>query len=198
MKNVSAIKWQKYRNTKMYLIRECPGLHEQLRPHLINFRTRSLTKGGAGAINHSLIWQSDTGSLGDLEHIRVREKVCWQNPARSIQPYVIKEYRQAGTHYGMGNAVFTAGHIGQGNDTHAALGPFSPEVLHFVGPGELEFVITQTYQQSNDHGISWTDIPNGTYRIQRIARRVGTKLRLTIHKMNQSKPGDALSNMTEV
>ncbi|MFT2798884.1 hypothetical protein [Serratia sp. N21D137] len=198
MKKISAIKWQKYRNTKEYLIRECSGLHEQLRPQLCNFRTFSLTKGAAGAIDHTLTWQSDTGILGDLAHIRVREKVCWQTPEHMVRPYVINEYRQEGGHFGIGNAVYTPGNIGKGKDTHAALGPFSPEVLNFVGPGELKFVITQTYQQSNNGGISWTDIPDSTYRIRRVVIRVGTKLRLTIHKEKLSNRRETISNMTEV
>ncbi|MBS0054497.1 hypothetical protein [Yersinia sp. Marseille-Q3913] len=198
MKKISAIKWQKYLKTKQYLIRECPGLHDQLRPQLINFRTFNLTAGAAGAIDHTLIWQSDTGVLGDLAHIRVREKVCWQAPEHRVLPYVINEYRQKGVHYGVGNAIYMPGNTGQGNDTHTVLGPFSPKMLNFGGPGELEFVITQTYQQSNDGGRSWTDIPDSTYRIRRIVRCAGTKLQLTIYKENLSNPCDALSNMTEV
>ena len=198
MKKVSAEKWLKYVRTKAYLLREFPLLATLLRGKLVDFRTVSLTKGGAGAIVHVLGWKSDTGSLADLAHLRVRERIVWPAPAPAAVPYLIPEYRVAGEHFGMGNAVYTQGSAGRGDDTHAALGPFGPPVLTFAGPGSLEYVIAQTYEQSDNAGGTWTAIPDSAYTIRRVVTRVGPKTRLTITKTNNTKPGDTLTNSTDV
>ena|SRR5436190_7210224 len=48
MKKIKKDKWKKYARTKQYLLEEFPDL----RPNLMNFRTKSLQGGPAGAINH--------------------------------------------------------------------------------------------------------------------------------------------------
>ncbi|MDX7987818.1 hypothetical protein FE392_10820 [Xenorhabdus sp. 12] len=197
MTKVPAIKWQKYARTRKYLMSEYPGLREQLCPRLVNFRTSRWEKGAKGSIIHMLNWQSSTGILDDLMHIRLREDVCWQTHANGIQHYVTKAYREASTHNGL--VDYTPGSLGIGCDEHDALGPFNTtEARAFTGPGELEFVVTQTYQQSANNGVSWANIPDSTYRIRRILRREGNQLRITIHKENQSNPTDVYSNTSVV
>ncbi|MDE9566583.1 hypothetical protein KKI93_21830 [Xenorhabdus bovienii] len=195
MVRVPTIKWQKYSRTRKYLMREYPKLREQLHPQLVNFCTSRWEKGAYGAINHTLRWQSSPDILDDLAHILVREKVCWQIPAHEVQEYVERGYRDAGIHNGIGNNVTSPGNLGLGCDFHDALGPFNtPNTLHFTGPGKLEFVVTQVYQQSDNNGLSWRDIPNSAYQIQRVLSHEGNQRRITIHKENQSNPADICRN----
>ncbi|MBI6550319.1 hypothetical protein [Xenorhabdus lircayensis] len=171
-------------------------MREQLRPQLVNFRTSRWGKGAYGAIIHIQSWQSSTGILGDLAHIRVREKVCWQTPASEVQHYAESGYCVKGNHNGRG---YMSGDSGSGRDEHSALGPFTtPEALSFTGSGELEFGITQTYQQSDNNGLFWTDIPDSAYKVRRVLSREGNQLRITIHKENQGNPADAYSNTSVV
>ncbi|WP_086956032.1 hypothetical protein [Xenorhabdus innexi] len=177
---------------------EYPGLREQLRPQLINFRTFRWEKGAYGAINHILSWQSSTGILDDLAHILVREEVRWQMPEREVQKYVDIGYRSQGGHNGIGSATST-GSLGRGCDFHDALGPFNTtNMLNFIGSGALSFVMTQIYQQSNDNGLSWSDIPNSGYWIRRLLSYEGNQRRITIYKENQSNSADACSNTSVI
>ena len=109
MRRVSKQKWRKYQTTYAYLVNAVPGLAQKLLGKLVRFRTKSLTAGPAGAIVHVLVWESDTGDLADLAHLRVREHVSWQAPGGQTRNYVIPEYQGAGNHYGVGNAAFTPG-----------------------------------------------------------------------------------------
>ncbi len=191
MKKVKADKWKKYGRTRSYLLQAFP----ELSPKLVNFKTKSLTKGSAGAIVHVLTWESDSGDLDDLSHALVREYVSWKAPAKEVQPFVDKDYAKSGKHYGVGNAATTPGNTGQGDDTHAALGPFTPNVLEFDGPGTLVFEMDQVYQVSMDGGKSWDDIPGSEYTLTREVARKGDKTELTITK---SGKGGELTNSTTV
>ena len=198
MKKVSKQKWQKYARTRQYLEREFPGLKNLLKGKITNFRSGSLTKGKAGAIIHVLRWDSDTGDLADLQQLRVREHISWRAANAASRDYLLPEYQGAGEHYGMGNAAFTPGNLGKGDDTHAALGPFTPAIFNFNGPGQLEHNISQVYEFSEDSGASWKPIPNSRYSIQRKVSRVGQKVKLTITKTNADRPSDSCTNFTEV
>src|SRR5256885_12541152 len=103
MKKIKKDKWKKYARTRDYLLTEFPTL----RANLINFRTKTLAGGPGGAINHVLVWASDSGDLDDLSHLKVREHVSWGSADLVVAPYVIGEYKSGGTHFGQGNAAFT-------------------------------------------------------------------------------------------
>ncbi|MDC9605396.1 hypothetical protein [Xenorhabdus griffiniae] len=200
MSKVSPERWKKYSKTRSYLIRECPRLLELLAPKIIEFHTLNMRKGAGGHIIHDLIWTSSTGVLEDLRHknVRVREKVYWKAPDDSVQPYVIEDYRRQGKHYGVGNAVETQGWVGRSSDSHDAVRLFSPDVLKLRDSDEVEFVMYQTYQQTNGASQNWTDIPLCSYRILRRAKCIGEKIQFTIKKENIILPNDRLSNMVEI
>jgi hypothetical protein len=191
----------RYARSYAYLLREIPGLIAAMRGDIFNFRTGNLSRGPNGSIVHRLVWDSDTGSLGDLAHIRVREHVSWPTPTAPVVPttHIIapdqfNNYRIAGFHAGVGNAVFTPGTAGNGNDTHAAIGPFTPAALTYTGAAPLVVTFTQVYQASYDGGANWIDIPNSRYTIRRELRQVRNRAHVTLTKTNATVPRDALSN----
>ncbi|MGE0386829.1 MAG: hypothetical protein AB7Q97_19055 [Gammaproteobacteria bacterium] len=192
MKKIKKEKWKKYARTRSYLLEEFPDL----RAKLVKFKTKSLGKGAAGAINHVLTWESDSGDLDDIDHIRVREHVSWGAPDREVAPYVIGEYAKGGHHYGQGNAAFTPGNVGQGDDTHAALGPFSPKVLEFKGPGALRYEMEQVYEMSDDGGKTWSAIPKSKYKILRVVTFEDNKIKLSIAKGGGA--GEKVANSTSI
>lgn len=191
----------RYARSYAYLLREIPGLVVALRGKVFNFRTGSLARGPGGTIVHRLFWDSDTGDLGDLAHIRVREHVSWPTPVPPIipnvhieQPDVHTNYRIAGSHAGIGNAASTPGTAGNGNDTHGAYGPFTPACMNYTGAAPLIVTFTQVYQASANGGVTWVDIPNSQYTIRRELRRVGNRTQVTITKTNVARPRDAITN----
>ena len=191
----------RYARSYAYLRREIPGLIAALRGDVFNFRTGSLARGPNGNIVHRLVWDSDTGNLGDLAHIRVREHVSWPTPTAPVIPNVhivapdqFNNYRIAGFHTGVGNAVFTPGTAGNGNDTHGAYGPFSNTALDYTGAAPLVVTFNQVYQSSADGGMTWIDIPNSRYTVRRELRRVRNQIQVTMTKTNVTAPRDALTN----
>jgi len=192
MKKIKKDKWKKYARTREYLLTEFPAL----RASLISFRTKTLAAGPSGAINHVLVWDSDSGDLDDLSHLKVREHVSWGSADPAVAPFVISEYKSGGNHYGQGNAAFTPGNVGQGDDTHATLGPFSPEVLKFKGPGVLKYEMDQVYELSEDGGSSWKAIPKSTFKIVRVASFEGGKTKLSIAKGGGN--GEKIANSTTI
>lgn len=191
----------RYARSYAYLRREIPGLIAALRGNVFNFRTGSLARAPGGAIAHRLVWDSDTGNLGDLAHVRVREHVSWPTPVAPIipnvhidEPDVHTNYRVAGFHAGVGNAVSTPGTAGNGTDNHGAYGPFSPACMNYTGAAPLIVTFNQVYQVSSDGGVTWADIQNSHYTIRRELRRVGNRIQVTITKTNVTLPRDALTN----
>ncbi|MBW8896861.1 MAG: hypothetical protein JF619_01795 [Massilia sp.] len=191
----------RYARSYAYLRREIPGLIAAMRANVFNFRTESILRGMGGTIVHRLVWESDTGDLADLAHIRVREHVSWPTPTAPVipnvhidTPDVHTNYRIAGFHTGVGNAAFTPGPVGNGNDTHGAYGPFSPACMNYTGAAPLVVTFTQVYQSSADGGTTWIDIPNSRYTIRRELRRVGNRTQVTITKTNVARPRDAMMN----
>lgn len=122
MKKVPAAKWKKYRQTRSYLLKEIAMLDTLMRGELVNFRTKSLTALPGGNIRHDATWESDTGDLGDLAHLFVREKVAWDAPSAAAKPCLDPAYQRAGQHFGVGNAVTSPGNVGFMSDTHDAKG----------------------------------------------------------------------------
>ena len=166
---IPADKWKKYVSTRKYLIKEIPGLDDLVTPKPINFATKSLTALGGGNIKHDAEWESNTPKLADLATVLVREKVSWGNASTAASPYLDGAYRNAGQHFGVGNAVTSPGSAGNMSDTHDAKGAWSPEILKFKGPGEISYTCQQVYQYSQDRGTTWHDFPNSTYEIVRTA-----------------------------
>ncbi len=192
----------RYARSKAYLLREIPGLAAALRGEITDFRTGRISKGNNGTIVHQLVWGSDTGSLADLAHLRVRELVSWPTPAHPVVPAThiiapepLENYRVAGQHAGVGNAAFTPGSTGQGNDTHSAIGPFSPGALAYAGATPLVVTFDQVYQYSSDGGVTWQDIQDSRYSIRRELRPMGGRTQVTLTKTNVTRPRDSLSNV---
>jgi hypothetical protein len=191
----------RYARSFAYLRREIQGLTAALRGNVFNFRTGSLARGPQGAIVHRLVWESDTGDLADLAHIRVRERVSWPTPIAPViptvhidTPDVHTNYRIAGFHTGIGNAASTPGTMGRGDDMHGAYGPFSPACLNYTGAAPLVVTFNQVYQFSDDGGAHWADIPNSSYTIRRELRRVGNRIQVTMTKTNVALPRDSITN----
>lgn len=182
MKRISAEKWNKYRLTKAYLIREIPMLAGLLRANLINFKTQSLLALPGGNIKHDAVWQSDSGNLQDLAYLYVREKVSWDSAAQAAAPFLDHAYQVAGQHFGVGNAVTSPGSAGNMSDTHDAKGAWGPKIFGFAGPGSISYVCKQVYQLSSDNKATWQDIPNSTYEIKREVSKEGQKLKMNINK----------------
>jgi hypothetical protein len=182
MKKVPRAKWAKYARTHAYLVREIPLLAPLLRACLVNFRTQSLAALPGGNIKHDAVWSSDSGNLGDLAHILVREKVSWQTASPAASAFLDAAYRVAGQHFGVGNAVTSPGTAGNMSDTHDAKGAWTPEVFKFKGPGQVSYLCSQVYQFSDDNRVTWHDIPNSTYEIRRTVSLSGPKLKMEILK----------------
>jgi hypothetical protein len=195
----------RYARSLAYLRREIPGLTAALRGSVFHFRTASLARGPQGAIVHRLVWESDTGDLGDLAHVLVREHVSWPTPAAPVipnvhidEPDVHTNYRVAGFHTGVGNAATTPGTAGNGNDTHGAYGPFSPACMNYTGAAPLVVTFQQVYQSSADGGVTWIDIPNSRYTIRRELRRVANRIQVTITKTNVALLRDTVTNSVTI
>ncbi len=182
MRRISAEKWQKYRLTRAYLLKEIPLLDQLVRGNLVHFKTQSMLALPGGNIKHDAVWQSDTGNLMDLGHLFVREKVSWAAPSAQAQPYLDPAYQIAGQHFGVGNAVTSRGDAGNMTDTHDAKGAWAPAVFNFTGPGTVGYTCSQVYQYSTDNKLTWHDIPNSTYEIMREAEPQGTQLQMRIRK----------------
>lgn len=141
-------------------------------------------------------WESDTGDLGDLAHLFVREKVAWDAPSAAAKPCLDPAYQRAGQHFGVGNAVTSPGNVGFMSDTHDAKGAWAPPALKFAGPGTISYTCRQVYQLSKDNKVTWQDIPNSTYEIKREVSLQGPKIKMSIVKKSvpPSTRGESKSN----
>jgi hypothetical protein len=184
MKKISGVKWQKYKLTRAYLIREIAMLANLVRADLVNFKTQSLTALPGGNVKHDAVWQSDSGDLQDLAYAFVREKVYWDAPSTAAKPYLDPAYQVAGQHFGVGNAVTSPGNALNMSDTHDAKGAWAPAVFNFKGPGSISYTCKQVYQWSKDNKVTWLDIPNSNYEIKREVSVQGTQIKMTIKKKN--------------
>lgn len=182
MKRISGAKWQKYARTRAYLLREIPALGVLVRAGLVNFRTQAMAALPGGNIKHDAVWESDSGSLIDLAHVAVREKVSWGAAVPQAAGLLDPAYRLPGQHFGVGNAVFSPGTVGNMSDTHDAKGAWAPGVFGFRGPGSVSYLCSQVYQYSDDGRATWHDIPDSTYEIVRTVSLSGAKLKMEIHK----------------
>lgn len=182
MKKITGGKWQKYKLTRAYLIKEIAMLASLVRADLVNFKTKSLTALPGGNIKHDAEWKSDTGDLQDLAYAFVREKVYWDAPSAAAKPFLDPAYQVSGQHFGVGNAVTSPGSAGNMSDTHDAKGAWAPAVFNFTGPGSISYTCKQVYQWSKDNKATWLDIPNSTYEIKREVSLEGTKIKMAITK----------------
>jgi hypothetical protein len=182
MKRISGQKWQKYTRTRDYLLAEMPTLESLVTASLVNFKTLRLVAQKGGSIQHQASWESDSGRLADLGHVRVREQVSWGAAAQNAAGLLDPLYQVAGHHFGVGNAVTSPGTIGSMTDNHDARGAWDTGILNLPGNGPFSYVCQQVYQVSNDSGNTWQDIPNTHYEIVRTVSRTRGTTKLEIRK----------------
>ncbi len=199
MRKITPDKWKKYARSRKYLIDNVPGLKDLMAARLVNFKTKSLAALSGGNIKHDAVWESDSGKLADLAHIKVREAVSWGTPAGPAIPYLDPAYAHAGHHFGVGNAVSSPGTVGNMSDTHDAKGAWGPTILNFAGPGKISYTCDQVYQYTDDNGASWHDIPNSTYQIVRTVSAIaGNKIKFEILKKSVPPNGRSESRANKV
>ena len=183
MKRISGQKWQKYRRTRTYLLAQIPSLEPLVVASLVNFKTTSLRALQGGSIQHQASWESDSGSLADLGHVRVREEITWGAAAQDVAPLLESGYRNAGGHTGMGAIAMSPGTAGSMSDTHNIQGAFESSIENLPGNGPYSYVCQQVYQVSNDSGNTWQNIPNSNYEIIRtVSKTRGGGFKLNIRK----------------
>jgi hypothetical protein len=138
--------------------------------NLVNFMTVSMGTAGS-ALNHTFTWESSTGSLQDLNHIKTRELVKWDAPPPEFGGK--GDYAGAGEHHGLAT---TPGIAGQGADNHdivPAQGFPGRDCYKLENDGVSEpWILKQEYQMSIDEG-EWTTIPNTNYVLTRWFERKG-------------------------
>jgi hypothetical protein len=182
MKRISGPKWQKYRRTRAYLLAQIPALGPLVTASLVNFKTTGLVAQQGGSIQHQASWESDSGNLADLAHVRVRESVSWGAPPQNVAGLLDGDYQNAGQHFGLGNAAMSPGTVGSMTDVHDVRGAWGPGILNLPGNGPFSYVCQQVYQASNDGGNTWQNIPNSTYEIVRTVSRARQTTKLEIRK----------------
>ena len=183
MKRISGQKWRKYTRTRAYLLARIPTLGSLVTADLVNFKTTSLAALKGGSIQHQASWESDSGRLADLGHVRVRERVWWGAPAQNVAGLLDPGYQVAGQHFGVGNAAMALGTAGSNGDNHDARGAWDTGILDLPGSGPFSYVCQQVYQVSNDSGTTWQDIPNTNYEITRtVSKTRGGATKLEVRK----------------
>ena len=182
MKRISGQKWRKYTRTRAYLLAQIPTLGPLVAADLVNFKTTRLVAQDGGSIQHQASWESDSGDLRDLGHVRVREQVSWGAAAQNVAGLLDPAYQVAGQHFGVGNAVMSPGTVGSMTDNHDARGAWDVGILNLPGNGPFSYVCQQVYQVSNDSGNTWQDIPNSNYEIVRTVSRTQGTTKLAIRK----------------
>jgi len=200
MKRISGQKWQKYRRTRAYLLARIPTLESLVTASLVNFKTLSLVAQQGGSIQHQASWESDSGNLKDLGHVRVREQVSWGAAAQNVAGLLDPAYQVAGQHFGVGNAVMSPGTVGSMTDNHDARGAWDTGILNLPGNGPFSYVCQQVYQVSNDGGNTWQDIPNSNYEIVRTVSKTRgtTKLEIRKRSVPPNTRREDRSNSTEL
>ncbi len=142
---------------------------------LVGFKTVSMGTAGS-ALNHQFTWQSSTGDLKDLSHVKTRELVEWDAPPPEFGG--TGAYAGAGKHNGLAE---TLGSAGQGADNHDII-----PAQGFPAPGKKSFLLDgdgtsqtwtlrQAYQMSVDGG-EWVNIPGTNYVLTRWFERSGNDL----------------------
>lgn len=150
--------------------------HEKQSGNLINWHTEKISP-EFGAITHIIGWESSTGNLKDLKHIRTREKVTWASACPWANTPEDPTYTEPGQHFGVGNSIVTQGDLGGNTDTHIAAAPlFNDKYKPFpLKEGQvMEFVMEQVYEYSENNGETWYPIKGSEYTlIRRLSRITG-------------------------
>jgi hypothetical protein len=137
---------------------------------LTNFRTVSMTTGGAANLEHMVAWDSSSGTLGDLIDVFTRERVNWV--AAPPEFGAAGEYSGSGTHYGLGQNNAAGG---QTVDNHSII----PTGFCYreIDPGTESgtWRMTQGYEVRTASS-DWQQIPGATYEIARWFERQGDDL----------------------
>lgn len=185
MKKISKAKWAKYSQTRAYLISQFPLLLNLLRGTVVGLKTILLTRHLIG-IEHRFVFVSDTGDLGDLQHIKTRENVSWDVPPAEIIPHMNPDpmavgYKVSGNHYGqvLGDAWFP-----QHTDTHGSRSAFK-NCHNYSGP-PLTLKFNQTYEFRVD-GV-WHTVPNSQFTLERTLSSRGGRGLITMTKTNVARP----------
>lgn len=144
---------------------------------LINFRTVSMSAGGAANLVHVVGWESSTGSLGDLSTVYTREQVSWDGAPAEFG--MSGEYAGSGVHNGLGSNNATGG---QTDDNHSIIptGFKCPEDFN-NGATSAVWTMKQEYQVKTAD-TDWQVIPGATYEISRWFDREGRTLVVHCHK----------------
>lgn len=128
----------------------------------MNFRTESMSTTNQNALKHILKWESSTGNLSDLSHIRTREFVEWDAPPPEFGG--TGPYSRPGHHAGLG---FAEASSGTGVDQHDII-PSKGDIKYTLPPNRksARWTMRQKYQCSVNGG-EWIDIPGSRYEITR-------------------------------
>ena len=165
---------------------------------IVGWHTNSISA-SSGFLKHQVGWNSSTGNLADLDHIRTREQVSW--PA-CTWPVLEAGYAAPGQHHGMGT---TAGTQGYNNDTHQASQPFfditqlrDKTNAQYLAKGaqSAPFVMNQVYQYSTDGGATWHDIPGSQYTLTRTLRRKGWRGKRYVYTLTKQGATDGAAHLT--
>ena len=124
---------------------------------------------GAATLHHKVVWESSTGNLEDLSHIKTRERVAWD--AAPIEFGAPVEYQRSAFHNGLGTAT---ANTGLNTDEHSI---FPPEFKYqLAADGESKvWKMKQQYEMQIDGG-DWLPIPDAAFEITRWFERKGKDL----------------------
>ncbi len=136
--------------------------------NLINFKTKAMTT-GAATLHHEVVWESSTGKLEDLSHIKTRERVAW-DPA-PVEFGALEEYKRQGFHNGLGN---NGANSGCATDDHSIIPTEFKYQLDADGESKV-WTMKQQYEMQIDGG-DWVSIPDAMYEITRWFVREGKDL----------------------
>ena len=136
--------------------------------NLINFKTKSMST-GAATLHHEVCWESSTGSIADLAHIKTRERVSWDAAPPEFGPSA--EYEGSGVHNGLGSNTASGG---IGVDDHSIIPPGFNFQLAEDGSSRV-WTMNQQYEMQIN-GEEWIPVPGGQYQITRWFERKGTDL----------------------
>jgi hypothetical protein len=192
MKKVKSTKWIKYARTRRYLEKEIIGLKALLLAIPTKFKTMKMVSELDDTIlRHTFKWESDTGSMQDLQRTYTRENVKWGQWPKTLTDCIGlphgKAYLTPGHHTGLASA--NPASTGQGSDGHALMAVFNQTILNYAGP-PAQAKMDQVYEYSHDR-INWFSIPESAYTIVREVKDLGNnKVQLTITKTNKTKPSD--------
>ncbi len=136
--------------------------------NLIKFGTESMTT-GAATLHHKVVWESSTGNLEDLSHIKTRERVVWDSAPIEFGAPV--EYQRSAFHNGLGT---NGANSGFASDDHSIVPPEFKYQLATDGESKV-WKMKQQYEMQIDGG-DWVPIPDAVFEITRWFERKGKDL----------------------